>query len=121
VMSSYELHNFIDDVAAAGWQSIRDSKWEGIKKLWEDKIAPLMKSVDGPGCTLAGSGRGDCEHAVGLPGESIPGQHDGDDDTVDVYGKPNGWCWSCWKDHQIRELQKELNQSSRHAGMNWRR
>lgn len=46
------------------------------------------------GCALSGPSRGDCEHALGLPGKSIPGQHDGLDDTVDVYGKPNGWCWS---------------------------
>lgn len=60
---------------------------------------------DRVGCTLAGPGRGDCAHAVGLPGRSIPGQHDGPDDTVDVYGKPNGWCWSCWKDHRIARLE----------------
>lgn len=60
------------------------------------------------GCALAGYGRGDCEHALGLPGKSIPGQHDGPDDTVDVYGKPNGWCWSCWKSHQIQELRDRL-------------
>jgi hypothetical protein len=33
--------------------------------------------------------------------------HDGPDDTVDVYGKPNGWCWSCWKSHQLRDLRAE--------------
>lgn len=60
------------------------------------------------GCTLAGPGRGDCAHFVGLPGHSIPGQHDGPDDTVDVYGKPNGWCWSCWKDHKLTLLRAEL-------------
>lgn len=61
------------------------------------------------GCTLAKTGRGDCENFVGLPGESIPNQHDGDNDTVDVYGKPNGWCWSCWKSYRIKELEAELN------------
>lgn len=60
------------------------------------------------GCTFAGPGRGDCEHFIGLPGKSIPGLHDGPDDTVDVYGKPNGWCWSCWKSHQIRNLRADL-------------
>jgi hypothetical protein len=55
---------------------------------------------EGGGCTLAGPGRGDCEHFIGLPGKSMPGQHDGPDDTVDVYGKPNGWCWRCWLTHQ---------------------
>lgn len=64
------------------------------------------------GCTLSKSGRGDCENYIGLPGESIPGQHDGDDDTVDAYGKPNGWCWSCWKSYRIKELENELSNKS---------
>ena len=70
-------------------------------------LTPYPQLENG-GCTLAGSGRGDCDHFIGLPGKSIPGVHDGPDDTVDVYGKPNGWCWSCWKDHEIRELRKEV-------------
>ena len=57
------------------------------------------------GCLMAGSGRGDCEHFVGLPGKSIPGQHDGPDDTVDAYGRPNGWCEVCWRGKQIKRLQ----------------
>ena len=65
-----------------------------------------------PVCLLAGPGRGDCEHAVGLPGHSIPGQHDGDDDTVDHYGKPNGWCWHCWHTHQRDELQRQLREAN---------
>ncbi len=64
------------------------------------------------GCTLAEPGRGDCEHAVGLPGHSIPGQHDGPDDTVDAYGKPNGWCWSCWKSHKIGRLENEIEHTA---------
>jgi len=59
------------------------------------------------GCTMVGPGRGDCEHFVGLPGISNPGQHDGPDDTVDEYGKPYGWCWSCWKSHIIAQLRTE--------------
>lgn len=57
--------------------------------------------IDPIGCRLAGPGRGDCENEVGLPGKSVPGQHDGDDDTVDVYGRPNGHApkrdhgWDC--------------------------
>ena len=61
---------------------------------------------------------GDCEHMIGLPGKSIPGQHDGPDDTVDAYGKPNGWCWSCWRGHQLDELRAEneqLKESRDHA------
>jgi len=58
------------------------------------------------GCQLAGPGRGDCEHAIGLPGIPITGQHDGEDTTVDANGKPNGWCWYCWQAHQIKELRK---------------
>lgn len=77
--------------------------YEGLKS----EHADLMRRLDGGGCTLAGSGRGDCEHYVGLPGISIPGQHDGPDDTVDAWGKPNGWCWSCWKSFQLDELKRQ--------------
>ena len=66
-----------------------------------------------PVCLLAGPGRGDCFNYVGLPGHSIPGQHDGDDDTVDVYGKPNGWCWHCWHTHERSELQRQLREANR--------
>ena len=59
-------------------------------------------------CTLAGPGRGDCEHHTGLPGISIPDQHDGPNDTVDAHGKPNGWCWQCWKSKQIEMLQEQV-------------
>ena len=58
-------------------------------------------------CALAGPGRGDCEHAVGLPGKSMPGEHDGPDDTVDCYGKPNGWCQRCWDAHRIEKLKAD--------------
>jgi len=67
-----------------------------------------MKNSEGGTCSLAGPGRGDCENFVGLPGKSIPGQHDGDDDTVDHCGKPNGWCWHCWLMHERNRLQSEL-------------
>ena len=59
-------------------------------------------------CRYAGPGRGDCENFVGLPGHSIPGQHDGLDDTVDHYGKPNGWCWHCWLMHQRDDYSRHL-------------
>lgn len=59
-------------------------------------------------CNLAGPGRGDCAHAVGLPGINRPGQHDGPDDTVDVYGKPNGWCWYCWQSWRLMEQHAEI-------------
>lgn len=62
----------------------------------------------GGSCEYAGSGRGDCDHWIGLPGDSIPNQHDGDDDTVDHYGKPNGWCWQCWKTHTIEALNSAI-------------
>jgi len=63
---------------------------------------------DSGGCTFTGPGRGDCAHFIGLPGLKIPGQHDGPDDTLDAYGKPNGWCWSCWKSHKIEVLERIL-------------
>ena len=63
-------------------------------------------------CRYAGPQRGDCEHYIGLPGHSIPGQHDGDDDTVDHYGKPNGWCWFCWHAHQREGLRRQLQEAN---------
>ena len=53
---------------------------------------------------------GNCIRAIGLPGKSIPGQHDGPDDTVDGHGKPNGWCWSCWRSHQIEHIKAQTSQ-----------
>lgn len=76
--------------------------------LYLHPAAPSQES--GGGCTLAGPGRGDCEHFIGLPGLSEPGQHDGDDDTVDAYGKPNGWCWSCWKSYRIAKLEDRVRE-----------
>jgi len=52
------------------------------------------------GCTRAS--HGNCETHVGL--SSLPLSKD----SVDNYGKPKGWCWSCWKDCQIAQLQKTL-------------
>lgn len=62
---------------------------------------------DNPGCTLTGPGRGDCHHFIGYPSPiHKPGEHDGPDDTVDAYGKPNGWCWACWKDFRLAEAKE---------------
>lgn len=75
--------------------------------------------LNGGGCYFATSGRGDCYNYVGLPGRSIPGRHDGYDDTVDHYGKPNGWCWSCWKSRQLEKAQwcnRMLRQLIPHKG-----
>ena len=72
----------------------------------------LAEREDG-GCILAGPGRGDCSHFIGLPGENIPGQHDGPD-TEDVYGKPNGWCWSCWKSQMIAEKTARVLEVEKH-------
>lgn len=83
-----------------------------------DKTQTKCEDRDSGGCTLAAPGRGDCEHAVGLPGISIPDQHDGPDDTEDCYGKPNGWCWSCWKSHQIEKLRAETL-SEGHTAAYW--
>ena len=68
----------------------------------------MSEKPDSPTCTFAGPGRGDCEHFIGLPGFSIPNQHDGPDITKDSYGKPNGWCWQCWKSYQIAKLHSAL-------------
>jgi len=91
---------------ATGWNDCRegDYGWSlafGVVKELRRKWDNARQGC----CMFAGPGRGDCENSVGLPGESIPEQHDGDDDTVDVYGKPNGWCWACWNGKRIRELE----------------
>ncbi len=53
------------------------------------------------GCLLAGPGRGDCWHALGLPGIM---KHP---DTIDHYGRPNEWCQVCWQSECIAVLEKE--------------
>lgn len=73
----------------------------------EKRDVEIQRLKETSGCLYTGSGRGDCEHFIGLPGKSIPGQHDGGDDTVDVYGKPNGWCWSCWKSYKRDQFASE--------------
>ena len=73
-----------------------DESVDGCPMCERDALkAKLAEVVDGC-CAQSGAGRGDCEHFVGLPGNSIPGQHDGGDDTLDHRGKPNGWCQRCW-------------------------
>lgn len=44
------------------------------------------------GCKLAGPGRGDCEHFIGL----FDGQKN------DHYGIPEGWCDYCWASYRTR-------------------
>jgi hypothetical protein len=73
-------------------------------------ITPKWAHLSGPDCTLAGPGRGDCEHFVGLPGIPVTGQHDGPDITIDEYGRPNGWCWSCWKSHKLAIAEMTLRE-----------
>lgn len=75
----------------------------------EHALAELEEIARNGTCLLAGPGRGDCEHAVGLPGPSIPGQHDGPDDTVDAYGKPNGWCWMCWRGKKVERAEVRIS------------
>lgn len=76
----------------------------------ETTVPAQTKSWDNMGCSLAGPGRGDCFHFIGYPSPiHKPGQHDGFDDTVDSYGKPNGWCWSCWKDYRLEKALSELS------------
>jgi hypothetical protein len=72
--------------------------------------ARIKELEDGGSCSYAGPSRGDCEHFVGLPGKSIPNQHDGKDDTVDCYGKPNGWCWQCWKSYQHQQYENRIKE-----------
>jgi hypothetical protein len=74
-----------------------------------DRVAEIMERVESGGCVNAALDHaGDCANAVGLPGISIPGAHDGPDDTVDAFGKPNGWCWYCWLQHREREALRKV-------------
>ncbi len=61
------------------------------------------------GCLLAGPGRGDCEHFVGLPEEE-------NEKTTDEYGRPHGWCEVCWRGEQITRLRSELYNNSCNYG-----
>lgn len=96
----------IDDAMA-----LLNDMYDGVDKIKAENAA-LKAEVEAlrthAGCILSGPGRGDCFHYVGLPGPSIPNQHDGPDDTVDDYGKPNVWCWFCWLDYQNDKLKAEV-------------
>lgn len=79
--------------------------WSLVKAVGRnDSLAggPLAIGPDDPldGCLLSGPGRGDCEHFVQMPDVL-------DETTTDVYGKPNGWCWWCWKQAQLTEVKAE--------------
>ncbi len=83
---------------------------DSTRSIGGDNLPTLARFLDmDGGCIRPGTG-GDCANYLGLPGKSIPDQHDGPDDTVDIYGKPNGWCWSCWKSHQIEEFRLEVQE-----------
>lgn len=81
---------------------------EGLQKEANDNRSPDEKKRD-VCCTLAGSGRGDCEHFVGFPEKfEYP-------ETVDEWGRPHGWCFYCWQSqklsrakNRIRKLESEL-------------
>ena len=88
----------------------------GHKYDWEaaEPTPTADVDTDTSGCLFAGPGRGDCEHAVGLPGEDRDVDHDGPR-TEDAYGRPNGWCWSCWKSYRIASLEREAMAKDHHA------
>ena len=93
-----------DDCNGSGWYFI-----DGARQ----RCICLDDRVDSGTCAYAGPGRGDCEHAVGLPGMSIPGQHDGTDTTVDLYNRPNGWCWHCWLMYSRDAAREDLHKAER--------
>lgn len=86
----------------------RNVVFEELKHARRRVPMPIQFSPKVRGCLFSGIGRGNCEHAIGLPGKSVPGLHDGDDDTVDEYGRPNGWCEVCWRGRQIQFLEHAL-------------
>ena len=78
---------------------------DGCRDGCRCKVEPIRASSpdmedprDRPGCRFSTYGRGDCEHAVGLP--AVLNQ-----ETTDAHGKPLGWCWWCWHLEQLRSLQ----------------
>ena len=92
-------------------KEIRRAGHNGWGNACADGAALIASLQAGGSCTFAAPGRGDCEHFIGLPGKSIPGQHSGPDDTVDYYGKPNGWCWHCWRAYQIDSLREQVGKA----------
>lgn len=65
---------------------------------------PKEDALKTRGCLLAGPGRGDCSHFIGLPFEE-------NDETTDEYGRPHGWCEICWQGEIISRLSSYLRQS----------
>lgn len=47
------------------------------REALRERVKALETQGASGGCLLAGPGRGDCEHYVGLTGHSISGHHDG--------------------------------------------
>lgn len=94
---------------------------DSIRRIRPDAPGSLVGTLSSQdesirGCLLSKKGRGDCEHFIGLPGKSIPGKHDGPDDTFDEYDRPNGWCEVCWRGRQIQFLEFALFESSKAYG-----
>jgi len=108
----------ITEEELAKWETraIVDPHWDAASSeiyLLIAEVRRQRKTNEGGGCDFTDQGRGDCEHYVGLPGRSIPGQHDGPDDTVDAYGKPNDWCWSCWKSHRMSKMEAKIEEQAK--------
>lgn len=58
-----------------------------VLEHWDD---PEWRKAWRGGCLVAGPGRGDCEHFVGVPSVLTR-------DNTDDYGVPHGWCSPCWQ------------------------
>jgi hypothetical protein len=70
------------------------------RDTWRKEAETAQARLKSHGCSLAGPGRGDCEHFVGLPAIL-------DKTTTDVYGKPNEWCWHCWWSYRTHKAEAE--------------
>ena len=101
------------DELARNWARTYGPKPEAEHPDYKTEHPDDVKPRADIGCTLAGPGRGDCEHFVGRPGESRPGMHDGPDDTVDHYGRPNGWCFYCWVSSKLLRAEAEIRRIHR--------
>ena len=73
-------------------------------KIYDSILNLFDRRVPKRWCRLAGPGRGDCEHYVGLP-DTL------DETTTDEYGIPHGWCDYCWLSHQLAEAHAALREA----------
>lgn len=86
------------------WLYMYRNKLKGRKvaeRTLVGEIVALLRETKRVWCRLAGPGRGDCLHAVGIP-EVL------DETTTDEYGIPHGWCEYCWASYRLGQVESYL-------------